>query len=146
VPPNGSPGSGSGTFTLNGTTLSYDFNGSLSFQGGAQPTDATVNGPANTGSTALVLFDLGAPLITVPNPPSPGGYEFQGAINNLTGPEISDLENGLWYVNVYTSSGNFPGGEIRGQITVAPEPSALAVLGLSGLMMLFRRQKSKIGA
>jgi|SRR5665213_3019792 len=143
VPPNSSPGSGFGTFTLSGTDLSYDFSGTLSFQGGSEPTDGTINGPVNAGSAAPLLFDLGAPLIGVPNPPSPGSYGFQGTINSLTGTQISDLENGLWYVNVFTSSSTYPGGEIRGQITPVPEPSALALLGLgAGLTRWFKRDKS----
>lgn len=148
VPSNNSPGTGSGMFTLNGTDLNYDFGGAV---GGIiwsdQPTDATINGPANTDSTAPVLFDLGAPDFSYPFPPVPDGsynYYFQGTINinNLTGTQIADLENDLWYVNVYTSSGNYPGGEIRGQIASVPEPSALALLGLGiGTIGLCYRRK-----
>ncbi|HEY5232587.1 MAG TPA: CHRD domain-containing protein [Verrucomicrobiae bacterium] len=143
VPPNGSPGFGSGGLTLNGTDLSYLFSGSDLFEGNALPTDATINGPADASSNAPLIFDLGAPTISPIQPPPGSGYSWQGTVNNLTGTEISDLENGLWYVNVFTSSGDYPNGEIRGQITPVPEPSALALLGLgAGLTRWFKRGKS----
>lgn len=143
VPPNSSPGNGSGTLTLSGSTLDYLFSGTVDFQGGAQPTDITINGPAAAGSVASVLFDLGAPTTFVIQPPPGEGYSLQGTLNNLTGTDMSDLENGLWYVNVFTSSGDYPGGEIRGQITPVPEPSAFALLSLSGLVLLFWRQNRR---
>jgi hypothetical protein len=44
------------------------------------------------------------------------------------------------YMNVH--DGTFPGGEIRGVLTVVPEPSSLALLGLSagGLLFWMRRR------
>ncbi len=57
--------------------------------------------------------------------------------------QLSDLENGLWYVNVHTST--FPGGEIRGQILPVPEPSTLALagLGLGGLLIWKLRRRGE---
>jgi hypothetical protein len=143
VPPNSSPGIGSGILTLSGTTLNYDFFGPNLFSGGqgaSQATDATINGPASPGSTAPILFDLGAPTITPIQPPPGSAFTWQGTINNLTGSQITDLMAGLWYVNVFTSSGTFPNGEIRGQILEVPEPSALALFGLVGALALIRRR------
>jgi len=142
VPPTDSTriGMGIGTgVTLNGTTLDY----SIGFSATTDiPTDVTINGPAGTDSTAPILFDLGAPsYYTGFNPPLLS-WSVTGMINNLTGAQISDLENGLWYVNFFSSSSSYPDGEIRGQITPVPEPSDLALLGLGiGSISLWCRRK-----
>jgi hypothetical protein len=46
---------------------------------------------------------------------------------------MADLINGLYYVNIHSSFA--PGGEIRGQILLVPEPGtgALVALGIMGL-------------
>jgi hypothetical protein len=46
----------------------------------------------------------------------------------LTTDQITALETGNTYINIHTV--DFPGGEIRGQITVVPEPGSLGLLGL----------------
>ncbi len=55
-----------------------------------------------------------------------------GAQGNLTGPAASIIEPellaGNTYINVHTQT--FPGGEIRGNLAVVPEPAAIAILGL----------------
>lgn len=132
VPPNNSTGMGSGTLTLTGQTLSYNFGGPWTFS----VTTGSINGPAGPGSTAPVLFNLGSPSFAVPNPPDPGGYAFVGTINNLAGTQINDLMAGLWYVNVYSTT--FPEGEIRGQITPVPEPSTSPLLCLGAGLTAFR--------
>jgi hypothetical protein len=43
------------------------------------------------------------------------------------------LSNGL-YFNVHTS--DFPGGEVRGQIILVPEPSSLALLALPAMVLM----------
>jgi hypothetical protein len=48
----------------------------------------------------------------------------------------------MWYVNIH--SGQFPGGEVRGQLnpTVVPEPGTLAAFAVGGaLLALLRRRK-----
>ena len=63
VPPNSSTGAGLGTFTLNGSALSYVI--SISYlQNDIVPSDGTINGPADSSTTAGVLFDLGAPTFS----------------------------------------------------------------------------------
>ena len=53
-------------------------------------------------------------------------------INGMTAPVfISNLEAGLTYANIHNV--NFPGGEIRGQLTAVPGPIAGA--GLPGLIL-----------
>jgi hypothetical protein len=55
--------------------------------------------------------------------------------------QIADLENGLWYINIHSTT--FGGGEIRGQILPVPEPSTLALLGLGvGALVCRLRRKS----
>lgn len=63
----------------------------------------------------------------------------------LSAAQAGDLLAGLWYVNIHTTP--FPGGEIRGQIGVTPsrvpEPSTLALLGLSLVAMgVMRRRRT----
>ena len=126
VPPNGSPGIGTGQFTLTGSSLDVFVDISLAFE----PTGAFLQGPAASGSTGPRIFDLGAPILRPPIfPIDPGGreYVFNGA--TLSSSQISDLMAGLWYVNV--TSAAFPDGEIRGQILAVPEPSTLALLALA---------------
>jgi len=137
VPPTGSTRTGFGSLTLNGSDLDYTINFSATVD---TPTDVTINGPANPGSTAPLLFDLGAPSFISPNPPQYPWF-VTGTINNLTGGEIDDLKGGLWYVNLFSSSSTYPDGEIRGQIMPVPEPSTFALLGTSAVALLFWRRK-----
>lgn len=103
VPPNASPGFGSGSFVLDAAkVLSYN----ISFSGlVASETASHIHGPASPGVNAGVLFPLplGSPKI--------------GATPALTATQEGWLNSGLLYVNIHSST--FPGGEIRGQISRA---------------------------
>jgi uncharacterized protein (UPF0276 family) len=53
---------------------------------------------------------------------------------------MADLQNSLYYVNIH--SGNFPGGEIRGQLLLVPEPSPVALVGLGLALLAVGRRRT----
>ncbi|HWU56028.1 MAG TPA: CHRD domain-containing protein [Rhizomicrobium sp.] len=55
---------------------------------------------------------------------------------------FAGIEAGETYLNIHTSA--FPGGEIRGFLTLVPEPVTLSVFsaGLAGAVLLRRRRKA----
>ena len=117
---------------------------------------AYIYGPAPVGtSTDNILYNLTSYFADLTEEDDSGR---EGAINagydgvpGITLTDIgdytvaqqeADLLNGLWYINILTST--HPDGEIRGQLTVIPEPqhyaafAGLALLGFAG----FRRYKA----
>jgi hypothetical protein len=64
-----------------------------------------------------------------------------GTTGALTPQQVTDLFSGLHYVNVHSTVN--PGGEIRGQVYLVPEPAALSVIALSGTggFLLWRRRR-----
>lgn len=101
VPPNASPARGFGLFTVNRRTNTmryYIAYGGLT----GNETAAHIHGFAPHGTSAGVLFGL------------PAGSPKTGTIT-YTDAQEENLKRGLSYVNIHTV--NFPGGEIRGQIT-----------------------------
>ena len=99
-------GTGSGEFTLQGNTLSFD----VSYSGlSAVAIGAHIHGPATQEETAGVLIDLG--------PFNGGGFGTSGTLSGgvvLDNEQKAAILSGLTYVNIHTSA--HPGGEIRGQI------------------------------
>jgi hypothetical protein len=59
----------------------------------------------------------------------------------LTDQQESDLLAELWYVNLHTTT--FAGGEIRGQVTIVPEPSMGTLLGFGLLLAAGWRRRSR---
>jgi hypothetical protein len=127
APPNASPGTGTATLqfddSTNVLTLVGNYTGLLGTTTASHIHIAPVgvNGPiiiplTHTGGTAGTLSGAGA----------------------LTAAQITALFNNGLYVNVHTNL--FPGGEIRGVITLVPAPGALALLGLAGLVGTRRRR------
>jgi len=109
TPPNNSTATGRATLLLSPdeetARVSLSF-GSLS----TTQTDAHIHGPAAPGVSAAPIFPL------------PLGQISDFAIT-LTPAQVQDLKNGLFYVNVHSSS--FPAGEIRGQFGLSPSSSSV---------------------
>jgi hypothetical protein len=63
-----------------------------------------------------------------------GDWRFDDAINPLTDALATSLVTAGLYANIHTST--FPGGEVRGQVLVVPEPAAAGLLvGAAGLVL-----------
>jgi Cu/Zn superoxide dismutase len=111
VPPVVSSGTGTGTVLLNAAEDQITVN--MSFSGlTSNATMAHIHGPAAAGANAGVLFDFTA---VTPNATSGSIPEQTFAI---TPTQVAQLKAGLFYFNIHTI--NFGGGEIRGQIGLAP--------------------------
>jgi hypothetical protein len=123
TPPNGSPATGFGTVVLNAaqTQITVDENWSGLT---AAATASHIHGPGGAGTNAAVLFPFaGVPAATA------GAIPEQ--VFSITAQQVAWLFAGYLYMNVHTST--FPGGEIRGQLLLVPEPSSLALLGVGGI-------------
>ncbi len=90
------------------------------------------NGPVHIGLDGLAGF----------NPSSTAGG--LNATVNLTVEDVGSLLAGRFYLNAHTTQ--FPGGEIRGNITAVPEPTALGLSGLAmfGVGMIRRSRKPSV--
>jgi len=138
VPANNDPTIATGTFWLTGNSLSFEVDvPAVTFISQT----ASIHGPALPGVIAPTIFDLGGPVFHSVSQFGPPPYYafFSSAIGSgfgagpftLTDSQINDLINGLWYVNVTSSS--FPNGQLRGQILEVPEPSTWALFGSGSL-------------
>jgi hypothetical protein len=122
----GSAGTGLATLTLDTATNALAWSITCSGLAGT-PTLMHFHGPAFPNQNAGIQVGTG-----VVGPPVAGN-----AILNDS--QESDLLAGLWYLNLHTTS--FGAGEIRGQVTVVPEPGAglLLMTGMLGLTAWRRR-------
>jgi hypothetical protein len=115
-------GSGTGTASIILDTDSNLLSWNVGWSGLSSPaTLMHFHGPALPNQNAGVQVGIGVGS----NP----------AIGNavISNQQETDLLDGLWYVNLHTTS--FSGGEIRGQVTIVPEPSTLTLL--AGGLLLF---------
>ena len=102
--PTPGPGTGMGSMMLDATKM-LSFN--ITFSALSAPEIAAhFHGPVPVGSNAGVQFPLplGSPKI--------------GTVGPLSPAQESDLNAGLWYINIHSSL--YPDGEIRGQVLVVP--------------------------
>jgi hypothetical protein len=136
VPPNTSPGSGSADATLDSGTGAFSIDaGTGLYQdllGGA--TAALLN-DASPGFNGPLIFPL-----TLDTPGATSGSFHGGGM--LSPAQIADMIAGNTYIRI--ASQVFPTGEIRGQLSMIPEPGSIVLLGLGGLGVLaaaWRRRK-----
>lgn len=129
-----SSGTGAGTLTLNlDNTVSYD----ISFSGLTGTTTlAHIHGPAEPGIPAGVVQGL-----TFVGGAGTTSGQLAGTTGALTPQQVTDMLNGLHYVNIHTSFAG--GGEIRGQIYLVPEPTTFSLAALASLagLLLWRTQR-----
>lgn len=119
--PTASAGTGTGIITFD--TVSNLLSWNISWSGlTGTPTLMHFHGPALPGVNAGVVVGVGVA----------GGSPVIGSAT-ITDPQEAELLAGLWYLNLHTTTS--PGGEIRGQVTVIPEPTALLLVG-GGLVAL----------
>ena len=124
-------GTGTGSFTFDGANLSYN----ISYSGLSGTT--VNNAHFHVGPVGI----QGGPVVHGFTGPwtAPSGT-IQGTWTGLSAQNIADLNAGLLYVNIHTQP-NFPGGEIRGQVTAVPEPSTFALMGVAGALALAARRR-----
>jgi len=134
-------GSGIINLTLTGTTIT--FSGSFSGLSGTVA-NFHIHAPAAPGVAANVLYPF-LPTITLGADQRSGTISgsqtlVAGTLGFDIPTQISQLNGGLWYFNIHSST--FGSGEIRGQILPVPEPAtwALGGLGLLGLLVWKRRK------
>ena len=92
--------------------------------------------PATTSGTYSSPFDLTSNVYTAGFVTNFGGGTLAGAQTAL----INGLNSGNAYVNIHNLA--FPGGEIRANVTLTPEPGTvlLVAAGLLGLGVALRRR------
>ena len=132
TPPVATPGTGYGTGTLDDVTGIMSVSGT--FQDLIAPANnAHVHGMAPPGTPAGVLFGLTFTAATS------GTFSGDNSSSPFTPAQVADVLNELTYVNIHSSFR--PGGEIRGQLLVVPEPSTfvLAAVGLISALAVRRR-------
>jgi hypothetical protein len=134
VPPNASPATGFGTFTLDDAQTSLAFDITYSGLIGGPVSGAHFHN-APPGVAGPIVRGVTGPF-TSPAGTISGTWTSSDA-QPLTPTLVAELFAGNIYFNIHTNDDNppdFPGGEIRGQLAAVPEPSTSVLLGL-GLLL-----------
>jgi hypothetical protein len=141
VPPVTSTATGAATVTLENDNVTLDV--SLTFNGltGGPASAAHIHCCAATDANAGVAL----PFVGFPNTMSGSYTQTFDLATDLTGITVAaflaGLEGGLAYINIHDTT--FPGGEIRGQLTSVPEPSAIGILGLGAISVFVMRRSRR---
>lgn len=86
-------------------------------------TASHIHGPAPVGVNAGVKWGfVGAPAGWVFTNANHDGTLVNFLVTGITAADVTNLNNGQFYVNVHSNVN--PGGEIRGQLSTAPVPTA----------------------
>jgi hypothetical protein len=127
APPNASPATGSGALTLDTVTNNVHFD--ISFSGLLAPQTAAHLHQAAFGVSGPVVVPLpmGSPIV------------FDSVVSDSV--EAAMLA-GNTYVNVHSTV--FPGGEIRGQVELVPEPATIGLLGSAALVLVGLRRRRRM--
>ena len=136
VPPTGS--SATGTFTATWDDVNNFLTYNLTVNNlGSGATAAHIHGPAGVGAVAPPLIDL----IVIPGQTTfvYDGISVPTPANAATFESLLQFGTIAAYVNVHSTG--FPAGEIRGQLSVVPEPTTLLVLAPAALLALRRRRR-----
>lgn len=154
VPANASPGTGSALLTLDGDMLDI----SLTFSGLMGPTAAAhihccVGPTGNAGVATQIPTFSGFPLgvtsgsfnqsfdLSLASSYNPNFITLHGSLDAARAFFINGLNAGEAYFNIHTAA--VPSGEIRGNLSVVPEPGTWALLisgfGLAGAALRRRR-------
>jgi hypothetical protein len=105
VPPNGSPATGTGVFTIDDVALSVTYHIEFTVGQLTSPEIAAhihCCAPPGMNAGVIIPLPLGSP---------------KDGMGVITAANIAQVLSGNSYVNIHTQ--NFPGGEIRGQILMA---------------------------
>jgi hypothetical protein len=129
TPPEATPGTGIGTASYDdGDGVSPNFFWDISFSGLiGTTTNAHFHGPAEIGEGPAGVRVATPITLGVTS----GSLSGSDTISEALGAELLD---GLWYHNIHTTFRT--GGEIRGQVSLIPEPASVMMLvtGLVGML------------
>ncbi len=137
-------GSGQVFLFLTGSTLSFS-NGTYSGLSG-NVSAAHIHGPSGPlPGSAGVLYGLNPTFVSTG---TTFGNFIAGNLTLLAGTggfsiaqQQAQLAAGQWYINIHSST--FGGGEIRGQLGLAPEPTSASLLLGGGVWLLARVRRNR---